>query len=58
MACIHYLGELDKVETYQTYKPLVLDLSRAGLELVLLLILNGCEIDYAFDLGRGLREKA
>lgn len=50
MAAINYLAELDKVRSYQTYKPIVLDMSKAQLETVVLLILNGCEIDYSFEL--------
>ncbi len=50
MAAINYLSELDKVKAYQTYKPMILDMSKAQLETLVLLILNGADIDYAFDL--------
>lgn len=52
MAAINYLAELDKVRAYQTYKPMVLDMSKAQLETVVLLILNGCDVDYAFNLAQ------
>ncbi len=50
MAAINYLSELDKVNAYHTYKPMVLDMTKAQLEIVVLMILNGADIDYAFDL--------
>lgn len=50
MAAINYLSELDKVRSYKNYKPIILDMSKPQLETVILLIINGCDIDYAFDL--------
>jgi hypothetical protein len=50
MAAIHYLSELDKIKAYQTYRPLVSDMSKPQLEVLILLILNECEIDYSFDM--------
>ena len=52
-----YLSELHKVEYYNQYKPLVLDLSRTGLEMLVLLILNGTDLDYAFDFITGFKNK-
>jgi len=50
MASINYLSELDKIKTYETYRPIVSDLSKSQLEILTLLILNGCDVEYAFDL--------
>jgi len=50
MASIHYLSEIDKVKTFNTYKPIVLDLSKEQLEILILMILNGTDVEYAFDL--------
>jgi len=50
MAAIHYLSELDKIKTYETYRPIVSDLSKNQLEILILLLINGSELDYAFDL--------
>jgi len=49
MAQIHYLSELDKVEAYQKYRPIINDLSKSQLELLVLLLINGCDLDYAID---------
>jgi len=50
MAAINYLSEFDKIKAYQTYRPIVEDLSKPQLEILLLLLINGSELDYAFDL--------
>lgn len=50
MSAIQYLSELDKIKACQTYRPLIADFSKPQLEILTLLILNGSELDYAFDL--------
>lgn len=50
MSAINYLSELDKIKAFQTYKAIVSDLSKNQLEILVLLILNGSEVEYAFDL--------
>lgn len=50
MAAIHYLSELDKIKAFTTYRPIVSDLSRDQLEIVVLLLVNGSELDYAIDM--------
>lgn len=55
MASIHYLAELDKVNAYQTYKPLVLDMTKEQLEILILMLINGSDLEYAFDLTVSLK---
>jgi len=50
MASINYLSELDKIKAYQTYRPIISDLSKPQLEILILLLINGSDLDYAFDL--------
>lgn len=50
MAAIHYLSELDKVRAYQLYRPIISDLAKPQLEILILLLINGSELDYAVDL--------
>jgi len=50
MAAINYLSEFDKIKAYQTYRPIVEDLSKPQLEILILLLINGSELDYAVDL--------
>jgi len=54
MAQIHYLSELDKVDAYTKYRPIINDLSRSQLELLVLMIINGAELDYAVDTAMSL----
>lgn len=49
MARISYLAAVNAVHYFQKYRPIVADMSRDQLEMLILLILNGEEIDYAFD---------
>jgi hypothetical protein len=57
MAAINYLSELDKIKAYETYRPIVSDLSKSQLEILILLILNGCDLDYAFDMAMSFPKK-
>jgi len=50
MAAINYLSEFDKIKAYQTYRPIIQDLSKPQLEILILLLINGSELDYAVDL--------
>ena len=50
MAAIHYLSEFDKIKAFTNYRPIVADFSRDQLEIVVLLLVNGSELDYAIDL--------
>lgn len=50
MSGIHYLSELDKIKAYQTYKPVIEDLTKNQLEILVLLLINGSDLDYAMDL--------
>jgi len=50
MVALQYLAELDKVNLFNKYKPIVLDMTKQQLETLVLLILNGCDVDYAFDI--------
>jgi len=50
MAAIHFLSEYDKIKAYQTYRPIIADLTKAQLEILILLLINGSDLDYAFDL--------
>ena len=50
MVAIHYLSELDKIIAFTTYRPIVADFSRDQLEIMVLLLVNGSELDYAFDM--------
>ena len=50
MAAIYYLSELDKIQAYRTYAPIFSDLSKPQLEVLLRLLVNGSDLDYAVDL--------
>lgn len=50
MTAINYLSVFDKTRVFQTYKAMVKDMSKSQLETIVLLILNGTDIEYAFDL--------
>jgi len=50
MPSIQYGSELDKIKCFYTYSPIVKDLSKHQLEVLILLIINGSDIDYAFDI--------
>lgn len=49
MPRLSYLAHFDAIHYFQKYRPIVADMSRNQLEMLILLILNGEEIDYAFD---------
>jgi len=50
MAAIHYLSEIDKINAYLTYRPIISDLSKGQLEILVLLLINGCDLDYSIDM--------
>jgi len=50
MAAINYLAELDKINAYNAYKPIVLDLTKQQLQVLVLLLINGSDLDYAVDM--------
>lgn len=50
MASLNYLSEYDKIKAFHNYKTILKDMSRDQLELALLMIINGTELDYAIDL--------
>jgi len=50
MPSINYLTEFDKIKCFNTYRPIVEDLTKPQLEILILLIINGADIDYAFDI--------
>ena len=50
MPALNYLSEYDKIRAFQKYRPILNDLSKDQLELALLMIINGTELDYAIDL--------
>jgi len=51
MPRLNYLAQLDAIHYYQTYRPIIADMTRDQLEIVLLLILNGEPVETAFDHG-------
>jgi hypothetical protein len=53
MSQIHYLSEFDKITAYQNYRPIISELSRGQLEVLILTLINGSELDYAVDLAMG-----
>jgi len=50
MPSINYLSEFDKIKYFNTYRPIVEDLTKPQLEILILLIINGTDIEYAFDM--------
>jgi len=50
MAKINYLSHLDKINANRKYRPIIAYLTKHQLEILLMLLLNECELDYAFDL--------
>ena len=57
MVAIHYLSQLDKIKAYETYRAIISDLTKIQLELLLLTLINGAELDYAFDFVMGFPKK-
>jgi hypothetical protein len=57
MPRILYLGEQHKIEYYNEFKPVILDLSRGALETLVLLILNGTDLDYALEFVTGFKNR-
>lgn len=58
MSAINYLSELDKIKAYRTYHSIIYDLSKPQLEILTLLLLNGSDLDYAFDLAMSFPKDA
>lgn len=50
MPILNYLSEFDKIKSYQKYRPIISELSRGQLETLVLMLLNGAELDYSVDL--------
>lgn len=50
MPLINFLSELDKIKAYQNYRPVIAEMSKSQLEIALLLLINGCELDYSIDM--------
>jgi len=50
MSSINYPSEIDKIKAYQMYRPIISDLSKPQLEILILLLINGSDLDYSFDL--------
>ena len=49
MARLNYLAAIDAIHYYQKYRPIVADMSRDQLEVLVLLLLNGEDLDTAVD---------
>lgn len=58
MAAIHYLSEYDKIKAYQTFRPIISDLTKFQLETLVLMLINGSDLDYAIDLAMSFPKKA
>jgi hypothetical protein len=50
MAEIQYSSEIDKVKMSRKYRPIIEDMSKNQLQILVLFLINGMDIDYAFDL--------
>lgn len=50
MPAIHYLAEIDKLETWKKYRPIIEDMNDRMLRQTLILILDGMDIEKAFDI--------
>jgi len=49
MTALHYLTEYDRLKTFDTYKPIIMDMDERTLRVALLLILNGNTVEEAID---------
>ena len=58
MPAIHYLSELDKVKAYQTYRPIIEDSTKTQLQVLILALINGSDLDYAIDLAMSFPKEA
>ncbi|MFH0813267.1 MAG: hypothetical protein V2A69_10595 [Pseudomonadota bacterium] len=50
MPSIHFPSEYDRLKAFDRWKPVVMDLEQRDLQVVVLLLLNGADLDYAFDI--------
>jgi hypothetical protein len=50
MSQIQYLSELDMIRASRKYRPIIEDMSKKQLQILTLFLINGMDIDYAFDL--------
>ena len=50
MSGILYLAESDKREAWRKYRPILEDMNEQGLRRVLVLLLDGMDIEKAFDI--------
>lgn len=52
---VKYLTLIDRIQIFDTYKPTVMDMTRTQLQVVILMILNGSDVDYAFDKAMSMK---
>jgi hypothetical protein len=57
MARLNYLAAVDAVHYYQKYRPVLDDLNRDQLQILMVLLLNGEDLDKAFDMVMGRKNK-
>jgi len=57
MASIQFSSALDKINSFKTYFPMVSDMSRTQLQMVVILLLQECDLDYAFDFAFAFGKK-
>lgn len=56
MPRLNYLAQFDAIHYFQIYRPIITDMTKEQLEIVLLLILNGEAIETAFDHGMAAKK--
>lgn len=54
MPAINYPSEFDKITAYHKFRHIIADMAHNQLELVLLMILNGEELEHAMDIATSL----
>ena len=57
MSGILYLAEMDQREVWKKYRPVLEDMNERQLRQALILILDGTDIEKAFDVAMTLKEK-
>lgn len=57
MARLNYLAAVDAVHYYQKFRPMLDDLTRDQLQMIMVLLLNGEDLDKAFDMIVGRKNK-
>jgi hypothetical protein len=57
MSGILYLAEMDQREAWKKYRPVLEDMNERQLRQALILILDGTDIEKAFNVAMALKEK-